>query len=140
MIQHKEHPSDPTAPRTDRIDLHRVPRMSVAAVRGDRIFFTENDGTRGQAMLYLDQRRGGPACPPGADTWVGPYNDRERRVLVDPNGLDAHGTTAITVFEPDDTGHGAGKPIEKQVDEQTDLYAFLFHYLTQASASGQTRR
>ena len=96
-------------------ELHRVPRMSAAAVRGDRIFFTENDGTRGQAVLYLEQRRSEPACSPGAaesglragsssagaDTGGGPY---ESLVLVDPNGLDAHGTTAITVFEPDDTG------------------------------------
>ena len=36
-------------------------------------------------------------------------------------------------------GHGAGKPIEKQVDEQADLYAFLFHYLTRTSASEHTR-
>src|SRR3954466_10269919 len=35
-------------------ELHRVPRMSVPAVRGERIFFTENDGTRGQAVLYLE--------------------------------------------------------------------------------------
>jgi prolyl oligopeptidase len=27
-------------------------------------------------------------------------------------------------------GHGAGKPIAKQIDEQADIYAFLFRYLT----------
>jgi prolyl oligopeptidase len=37
-------------------------------------------------------------------------------------------------------GHGAGKPTEKQVDEQADLYSFLFHYLTRTSASEQLRR
>jgi prolyl oligopeptidase len=37
-------------------------------------------------------------------------------------------------------GHGAGKPIRKQIDEQADLYAFLFHYLTRTSASEQLRR
>jgi len=31
-------------------ELHRVSRMSVPAVRGYRIFFTETDGTRGQAL------------------------------------------------------------------------------------------
>ena len=36
-------------------------------------------------------------------------------------------------------GHGAGKPMEKQVDEQADLYSFLFHYLTRRSASEQLR-
>jgi prolyl oligopeptidase len=37
-------------------------------------------------------------------------------------------------------GHGAGKPVAKQIDEQADLYAFLFHYLTRTSASEQLRR
>ena len=36
-------------------------------------------------------------------------------------------------------GHGAGKPITKQIDEQADLYAFLFHYMTRTSASEQLR-
>jgi prolyl oligopeptidase len=36
-------------------------------------------------------------------------------------------------------GHGAGKPITKQIDEQADIYAFLFHYMTRTSASGQLR-
>ncbi len=34
-------------------------------------------------------------------------------------------------------GHGAGKPIRKQIDEQADLYAFLFRYLTRTSVNGQ---
>ena len=33
--------------------LHRYPRASVPAVRGSRVFFTENDGTRNQAVLYV---------------------------------------------------------------------------------------
>jgi prolyl oligopeptidase len=37
-------------------------------------------------------------------------------------------------------GHGGGKPIGKQVVEHSDLYAFLFHYLTEASASEQSGR
>jgi prolyl oligopeptidase len=34
-------------------------------------------------------------------------------------------------------GHGAGKPIKKQIGEQADLYTFLFRYLTRTSASEQ---
>jgi prolyl oligopeptidase len=71
-------------------ELHHVSRMSVPAVRGERIFFTENDGTRGQALLYSS---GGLGLGTGGST-----------VLVDPNLLDPGGTTAITVFEPDDSG------------------------------------
>jgi len=75
---------------TERLrELHRVPRMSAAAVRGERIFFTENDGSRAQAVLYIAQESG--------------VRD-QGSVLVDPNLLAADGTTAITVFEPDDTG------------------------------------
>jgi len=70
-------------------ELHRVPRMSVAAVRGDQIFYTENDGTRAQSILYMT---GGGGAGPGAS------------VLVDPNLLDPDGLTAITVFEPDASG------------------------------------
>lgn len=69
-------------------ELHRVPRMSVPAVRGERIFYTENDGTRGQAALYAG----------AGDSGLG------ASCLVDPNLIDADGTTAITVFEPDKTG------------------------------------
>ena len=107
-------------------ELHRVARMSVAAVRGDRIFFTENDGTRGQAVLYSAQGSGlrAEGSPPGAGGLGLGADDSppgagalglgagttpvaqglSPAVLVDPNGLDAHGTTAITVFEPDATG------------------------------------
>ena len=85
-------------------ELHRVPRMSVPAVRGDRIFFTENDGSRPQPVLYLERRLGEPLSSPGGDTRVAPYGEGERSVLVDPNGLSDDGTTAITVFEPDGTG------------------------------------
>ena len=35
------------------------------------------------------------------------------------------------------TGHGAGKPIGKQIEEHTDLYAFLFQYLTGPPGSEQ---
>ena len=75
-------------------ELHRVPRMSVAAVRGDRIFYTENDGARGQAVLYRAEGSGLRAEGSGLTA----------HALVDPNLLGAGGTTAITVFEPDDTG------------------------------------
>jgi prolyl oligopeptidase len=37
-------------------------------------------------------------------------------------------------------GHGAGKPMTKQIDEQADMCAFLFNYVTRTSASEQQRR
>ena len=62
-------------------DLHCVPRASVPKLGGGRIFFTEHDGTRNQAVLYMGDR-----------------------VLVDPNGFDTDGKNAITFFEPDEAG------------------------------------
>jgi prolyl oligopeptidase len=87
-------------------DLHRVPRTSVPAVRGNRIFYLENDGTRAQAVLYVDAVGADLRVPPSLGFGEarrsakrgGPY------IVVDPNVLDAGGTTAITVFEPDATG------------------------------------
>ena len=100
-------------------ELHRVPRMSVAAVRGDCIFYTENDGRRGQAVLYMGQgsglraegSAGGAAGSGHADGSTPVAQGRPAvaqgfspAILVDPNTLSDDGTTAITVFEPDDTG------------------------------------
>ena len=68
-------------------ELHRFPRASVPAVRGSRLFFIENDGTRDQGILYVRD-----------------HPDAMSRQLIDPNMLDADGTTALTAFEPDDDG------------------------------------
>ena len=73
-------------------DLHRVPRASVPVASGGRLFFLENDGTRNQPVLYA-QATAGAGLEIGA-----------RRALVDPNALDADGTTAVTVFQPDEEG------------------------------------
>ncbi len=94
-------------------ELHRVPRMSVAAVRGDRIFFTESDGTRAQPVLFCVQGSGlmGEGLPAGAgdlgrgaSASIVAHDFSRAAILVDPNALDAGGATAITVFQPDDTG------------------------------------
>jgi prolyl oligopeptidase len=77
-------------------ELHRVPRVSAVAVRGDRLFFLENDGAHNQAVLYV--------VPAGVSNLGAAGARMTARALVDPNPLDEGGTTAITVFEPDTTG------------------------------------
>ena len=72
-------------------ELHRVPRQSVPAVRGDRLFFTQSDGIRGQAVLCYSEGSG-------------LRTEGSHAVLVDPNLLSEDGTTAITCFEPDADG------------------------------------
>jgi prolyl oligopeptidase len=76
--------------------LHRFTRTSVPAVRGARIFFTENDGSKNQAVLCVAEARGSGLEARGSGL--------HRHTLVDPNVLDADGTTALTAFEPDDRG------------------------------------
>jgi prolyl oligopeptidase len=102
-------------------ELHHVSRMSVPAVRGDRIFFTETDGTRGQAVLCL-ARGDGQAGGPHAFT---------PSVLVDPNLLDADATTAITVFEPDAAGERVAYGLSRN---GSDMQRLLIHDV----ASGST--
>ena len=36
--------------------------------------------------------------------------------------------------------HGGGKPLHKQIDEQADIYQFLFAYLPRKTASAQQGR
>src|SRR4051794_33126544 len=95
-------------------ELNRVPRMSVAALRGERIFFTENDGTRPQSVLYRADASG-----LGADA------------LVDPNLLDAAGTTAITCFEPDDTGARVVYGLSRNGSDEQEL---LIHDVASGAA------
>jgi prolyl oligopeptidase len=110
--------------------LHRVPRMSVPAVRGERIFFTESDGLRAQPILYADHVGADLRVRPRADTSVGPYN---RHVLVDPNLVDADGTTAITVFEPDDTGARVVYGLSRHGSDAQEL---LIHDVAAGAALG----
>src|SRR4051812_15195476 len=59
-------------------ELHRVPRASVPAVRGNRIFFTEHDGVRAQAVL----------CVAGAGDWA---------LRAGQSGLEARRTAAAEI-------------------------------------------
>jgi prolyl oligopeptidase len=97
-------------------ELHRVPRASAPAVRGDRLFFTEGDGIRNQPVLYVQRSP--------ATSHQSPATPRDRHVLVDPNALDAGGTTAITVFEPDDLG---GRVVYGLSLHGSDVQELLIH-------------
>ncbi len=107
------------SPLRDRLaarlrDLHRVPRVSAVAVRRDRLFFTENDGTRNQAVLYV-AAAGGPGLGTG-------QAKMPARALVDPNLLDEAGTTAITVFEPDSTGDRVVYGLSRRGSDAQELF------------------
>jgi prolyl oligopeptidase len=101
--------SDAREPLVQRLrELHRVARVSAAAVRGERLFYLENDGTRAQAVLFMTRLNGRPATT-------------EPVTLVDPNLLDADGTTAITVFEPDASGDRVVYGLSRHGSDMQDL-------------------
>jgi prolyl oligopeptidase len=67
--------------------LWDYPKYGIPAMRGDRYFFTKNDGLQNQAVLYWSTGLEG-----------------EPKVLLDPNTLSADGTTALTDAEVSDDG------------------------------------
>ncbi len=64
-------------------DLLRVGSVGSPVVKNGRVFFVQREGDQAQAALYVRTL--------GAD---------DARVLVDPNGLDASGLTALDWWEP----------------------------------------
>src|SRR4051812_22570365 len=66
-------------------ELHRYPRWSVPAIRAGRLFYTHNDGTMNQPVLCVRE-----------EARVAEGTRASVRILVNPNTLDAAGTTAIT--------------------------------------------
>jgi prolyl oligopeptidase len=78
----------------DRDRLHRrltelwdYEKFGVPFRRGERIFFTRNDGLQNQAVLYWQDGLAG-----------------EPRVLLDPNGLSPDGTVALTGYSVSEDG------------------------------------
>jgi prolyl oligopeptidase len=92
--------------------LHRHPRSSIPAVRGERVFFTHNDGTVNQPLLYVAA---------AGDWGLGAGVPPALRVLVDPNQLGPDGTTAITEFEPDAGGTRVAYAVSVHGSDQQEL-------------------
>ena len=62
-------------------------RFGLPMKRGNRYFYTRNDGLQNQAVLYV------------ADSL-----DAQPRVLLDPNTLRADGTAALVIWQPSEDG------------------------------------
>lgn len=70
-------------------ELYRYDRLGLPQKRGDRYFFTRNNGQQNQSVLYVRDGAGGVT---------------EGRVLIDPNAWAADGATALAEWEPSDDG------------------------------------
>lgn len=68
-------------------ELYRYDRLGLPRKRGDRYFFTRNNGQQNQSVLYV---RDG--------------NEGEGRVLIDPNAWAADGATALAEWAPNEDG------------------------------------
>jgi prolyl oligopeptidase len=68
-------------------ELWDYEKFGVPFTRGERVFFTRNDGLQNQSVLY----------------WL-PTPDAEPRVLLDPNTLSDDGTVALTGYTVSDDG------------------------------------
>ena len=73
--------------KDDLTRLWNYERWSVPAHRGDRFFFTKNDGLQNQPVVY-----------------VAAALDGEPRMLLDPNTLSADGTVALAELTPSRDG------------------------------------
>lgn len=67
--------------------LWNFERYGFPSKHGNRYFYTYNDGLKNQSILYVTTEL-----------------DGERKLLLDPNTIDAAGTTALTGFVPSDDG------------------------------------
>lgn len=98
-----------TIPQRAKIkeDLTRLwdyERWSVPARKGDRYFFSKNDGLQNQSVVY-----------------VTPALDGEPRVLIDPNTLSADGTIALVGITPSRDGKLAAYALASAGSDWTEI-------------------
>lgn len=74
-------------------ELWNYERTGLPVHRGDRYFFTHNDGLQNQSLLYLV-----------SDTTPPEQFSSAREVLIDPNTLSDDGTVALGSWHPSDDG------------------------------------
>ncbi|MEL6310414.1 MAG: S9 family peptidase, partial [Chloroflexota bacterium] len=72
--------------RSRLTEVWDYPKYGIPRQRGERLFFTKNDGLQAQPTLYVQD------------------GDAEPRVLLDPNTLSDDGTVAMVDWQPTDDG------------------------------------
>lgn len=88
-------------------------------------FHNVKDGTAYPSSLFLTGAN---------DPRVDPYNSRKMVArLQAANG----GKSPVLLRTSGDTGHGGGTPLSAEIEEQADVYAFLFHELGVTVSGGK---
>jgi prolyl oligopeptidase len=85
--------------------LYDFPRTSVPTHRGRHYFFTHNTGLQDQPVLYVQEGIDGP-----------------RRVLIDPNALNADGPVALTALAIDDSGELAAYGLSTSGSDRQQIF------------------
>ena len=84
--------------------LYDFPRTTSPIARGERLFYTHNDGLQNQPVAYVQDGPGGG-----------------RRALVDPNAIDPDGTTALTALAVDEEGTRVAYALSRRGSDRQDI-------------------
>ena len=86
-------------------ELYNYPRITAPIKRGNRYFYTLNEGLQDQPVLYVQD-----GLTAG---W---------RVLLDPNTLSPDGTVALTALSPSDDGTLLAYALSRGGSDRQELY------------------
>ena len=94
-------------------ELYDYPKYSVPNRKGDRLFFSKNDGLQDQSVVYVQPV--GEASPEDAssDEATSANGGAEPRVLLDPNTWSEDGTVALSALRVSDDGRYAAYGISE---------------------------
>jgi prolyl oligopeptidase len=85
--------------------LYNYPKYSAPFRRGDRFFFSKNDGLQNQSVLYVQKGLNGTP-----------------EVLIDPNTFSPDGTARLSVFELSQDGKYAAYGISRSGSDWQEYY------------------
>jgi prolyl oligopeptidase len=85
--------------------LYDFPRTNVPFKRGRRYFSTHNTGLQDQAVLYVREALEGP-----------------RRVLIDPNAMNAEGPVALTALSVNEAGTLAAYGVSHSGSDRQEIF------------------
>ena len=86
-------------------ELYDFPRTNVPFKRGRHYFYTHNTGLQDQPVLYVQEAPDGP-----------------RRVLIDPNAMNADGPVALTALAVNEAGTLAAYGLSQSGSDRQEIF------------------